>query len=141
MLVKQQYPDEAQNLISCWSFIDVSVPEDLYFCSINTYDINYIYTLYEADNLGNDKLDNVVANDYLNYDKSMQKLSTITFENALAAEYFYDRDFGNDIVLPTKCLIVIKNRKAYHIEVAAINVDNWYQKIISSISIPDKGVL
>ena len=123
------------HLISAYYYIDDSDMEDYRFFTLNTFDLTYLFT-------EEDVKDKVYYESYLN--SSLKNIPKEYSPNkrlvngAPAILYHYQRDMGDNILIPTKVVIICCNKKAYYLEVAAIgNVDKWFDKVEQSISFSD----
>lgn len=115
--------------------------ENVYFFIINTWDLSKLFETPESTRIMDSSpitpavLEDRIYKSYLGGVPDEVDATNTSFQNFPATTYFFDKDMGDDLFIPTKAIIICKNKKAYHIEVSAIDVDYWYDKVLSSISI------
>ncbi len=126
------------HLMGAYYYIDDSKKDDFRFFTLNIYDLSHVF----KERTFKDEFY------YENYMNSALKLKSFLYDSstsyrrlvkgAPAVLYYYQRDMGDSLFIPTKVAIICCNKKAYYLEAAAIdNVDGWFDEVEQAISFKD----
>lgn len=125
-------------LMGAYYYVDNRNMDDFRFFTLNIFDISYLF----RDNTVWDK---VYYDSYLNstlkYVPNGSSACKKLINDAPAVLYYYQRDMGDNMFIPTKAAVICCNKKAYYLEAAAMdNVDGWFDKVEQAISFKDFAV-
>lgn len=129
------YSSTMGNLMNAYYYMDDSDLDNYHFFTLNIFDLTHLFT--EKDIKNNEW--------YEAYLKSAMKYipqEYHPYKRLVCGEpailYHYSKNLGDDIFIPTKTAIICCNKRAYNLEVSAIdNVDKWFDKVEESISFTD----
>lgn len=124
------------HIIGAYYYIDDSNTDNYRFFTFNVFDLSYLFT--DKQFFG----DKYVYERYLK--GTAEKIPDGSFVcrrligGQPAVLYYYQKDLGDDLLIPTKAAIICCNKKAYYLDVSAVNnVDEWFDKVEQSISFSD----
>lgn len=124
------------HLISAYYYMNNKNMDDYHFFTLNTFDLTY-YLFTEKGVKDEVYYDSFLNSSFKNLPKEYSPYKRL-INGAPAVLYHYQKDMGDNILIPTKVAIICCNRKAYYLEVSAVgNVNKWFDRIEQSISFSD----